>query len=123
MDFIDALRVLGRRWRVLAVGIALTMATGLAAVFFVPTNYEASGQLVLLLGPRSISSRNATNPYLNLEPGLTVTASLIASTLTTKDAQRSVEEAGYTSEYTVGVNPAPDRCLKSAPRTQTRSWQ
>ena len=105
MDFIDALRVLGRRWRVLAVGIALTMASGLAAVFFVPTNYEASGQLVLLLGPRSISSRNATNPYLNLEPGLTVTASLIASTLTTKDAQRSVEDAGYTSEYTVGVSP------------------
>jgi capsular polysaccharide biosynthesis protein len=105
MDFIDALRVLGRRWRVLAVGIALTMAAGLAAVFIVPTNYEASGQLVLLLGPRSISSRNATNPYLNLEPGLTVTASLIASTLTTKDAQRSVEEAGYTSEYTVGVSP------------------
>jgi hypothetical protein len=112
MDFIDALRVLGRRWRVLVVGIALTMTAGLAAVLFVPTNYQASGQLVLLVGPRSNSSRNPTNPYLNLEPGLTVTASLIASTLTTKEAQRSIEQAGYTSDYAVAVNPGTGPLLE-----------
>jgi hypothetical protein len=112
MDFIDSLRVLLRRWQVLLVGAALTLLTAVGAIFLVPTNYQAAAQVVMLLPPRASSSRTPTNPYLNLDPGLTVAASLIASTLTTKEAERSVEEAGYTSDYTIGVSPGTGPLLE-----------
>jgi hypothetical protein len=105
MDFIDSLRVLGRRWRILLVGAALTLLAAGGAIILVPTNYQSAAQVVLLLPPRASSSKIPTNPYLNLDPGLTLTASLIASSLTTKAAERSVEDAGYTSDYTIGVTP------------------
>jgi hypothetical protein len=112
MDFIDAVRVLGRRWRILLVGAALTLLAAVGAIILVPTNYQAAGQVVLLLPPRASSSRTPVNPYLNLDPGLTVTASLIGSALSTKEAERSVEEAGYTSDYTIGVNPGTGPLLE-----------
>jgi hypothetical protein len=112
MDFIDSLRVLRRRWRILLVGAALTLLAAVGAIIFVPTNYQSAAQVVLLLPPRASSSKTPTNPYLNLEPGLTVTASLVASTLSTKDAERSVEEAGYTSDYTIGVSPGTGPLLE-----------
>ncbi len=46
-----------------------------------------------------------TNPYLNLQPGLTTTASLIAGTVMSKDTQRALKERGYTSSYAVGLVP------------------
>ncbi|GAA1822215.1 hypothetical protein ACFFOM_17215 [Microlunatus capsulatus] len=105
MDFIDALRVLLRRWRVMAVGAAVVLAAAAAAVALVPTQYQATGQLVMLLPPQATGAATPTNPYLNLEPGLTVTASLIASTLSTKDSARSLEAAGFTSDYAIGLSP------------------
>lgn len=112
MDFIDALRVLGRRWRIVAVGIVAVISTSAAGIFLVPTNYQAAGQLLLLLPAQATGASSPTNPYLNLVPGLTVTASLIASTLTTKEAQRSVAESGFTSEYSVGINPGTGPLLE-----------
>jgi hypothetical protein len=106
MDFIDSLRLLWRQRRTLLVGAALTLLAAVSAIFWVPTNYQAAGQVVLLLQPRASSSRTPTNPYLNLDSGLTVAASLTASALTTKEAQRSVEEAGYTSDYSIEVSPS-----------------
>ena len=91
---------------------ALTLLAAVGAIILVPTNYEAAGQVVLLLPPRASSSRTPTNPYLNLDPGLTVTASLLASAFSTKAAERSVEEAGYTSEYTIGVTPGAGPLLE-----------
>lgn len=112
MDFIDSLKVLLRQWRVLMIGMVVVGAAAAAALFAVPTNYQATGQLVLLLPPQSTGAATPTNPYLNLEPGLTVTASLIASTLSTKDAQRTLEAAGFESEYSIGLNPGSGPILE-----------
>jgi capsular polysaccharide biosynthesis protein len=105
MDFIDSLRVLARQWRVLVVGIVIVLAASVGAIVAVPTNYQATGQLVMLLPPQATGTSSPTNPYLNLEPGLTVAASLVANTLSNKASARSLEAAGFTSDYAVGLSP------------------
>lgn len=112
MDFVESLRVLLRRWRVLLVGIIAIAAAAAGAIVAIPTNYQAAGQLVLLLPAQSTGAATPTNPYLNLEPGLTITASLIAATLSTKDAARSLETTGFTSEYSIGLNPGAGPILE-----------
>lgn len=112
MDFIDSLKVLLRQWRVLLIGMVVVGAAAAGALVAVPTNYQATGQLVLLLPPQSTGAATPTNPYLNLEPGLTVTASLIASTLSTKDAHRTLDAAGFESDYSIGLNPGAGPILE-----------
>ena len=104
--------VIGRRWRVLLVGAVLTILGGLGCVFWVPTNYQAAGQLILLLPPQASGSSTPTNPYLNLEPGLTVAASLIASTVTTYEFEKAMENSGFTSKYSVALNPGAGPILE-----------
>lgn len=105
MDFVDAVRVLLRRWRVLLVGAIAVCAMAGAAILAVPTNYQATGQLVLLLPPQATGTATPTNPYLNLAPGLTITASLIASTVSSKDVARTLEAGGFESDYSIGLDP------------------
>ena len=112
MDFIDALRVLGRRWRIVVVGMTLMLIAGVAGILTIPTTYQSAGQLILLLPSQSTGPSSPTNPFLNLQPGLTVTASLIASTMTTQDAQRSLRNDGFTSEYSIALNPGTGPVLQ-----------
>jgi capsular polysaccharide biosynthesis protein len=105
MDFLDALGVLRRRWYVVLTGFVVLIGAALVTVFVVPTTYQASGQLVLLLPAQSKVKESPENPYLNLAPGLNVVGSLIASTLTTKESQRNLEAAGFKAEYSVALNP------------------
>jgi hypothetical protein len=121
MDFFDALKVLGRRWLVLLVGIILMSAAGGAALFLVPTNYQATGQLLLLLPPKASGVTTPTNPYLNVSPGMNITASLIASTLTNPETVRSVAEAGFSATYAVALTPGSGPLLAiSAESTDPR---
>jgi hypothetical protein len=105
MDFLDALRVLVRRWYLVLAGLLLMSAASGAAIILVPTGYQASGQYLLMLLPESTGEKNPTNPLLNVQPGLTVTASLIAGNLTTKDAERSMARDGFDSDYAIGLSP------------------
>lgn len=101
----DAVNVLLRRWYVLAIGALVLIAGGVLVVATVPTNYQASGQMLLL--PPTTPSRgiDQTNPYLELPDGLTFTASLLASTLSNPDTERDMVDQGFTSAYTVAVPP------------------
>lgn len=105
MDFLDALRVLGRRWYFVLIGLILMAGASGIAIKVVPTMYEASGNLLLLLPADATGKLTPTNPYLNLEPGLTSTASLIAGTISTKDTRRAMKQAGFGSKYSVALNP------------------
>jgi hypothetical protein len=105
VDFLDALRVLARRWYLVLAGLFLIAAASGAAIHLVPTNYQASGSLLLLLPAEATGKSTPTNPYLNLEPGLTSTASLIAGTVSTKDTRRELAKDGYKSKYSVALNP------------------
>lgn len=105
MYFIDALRVLRRRWLVVLIGLLCTSAAAVGLIRAVPTEYQASGQLLLLLPPTSTGRDTPTNPYLNLPSELTTTASLLAGTLMTVDSHEAVEDSGYLAEYDVAVIP------------------
>lgn len=105
MYFTDVLQALKRRWRVLVVGAVLIAIAAGGAIKFVPTQYEASGQMLLLLPADATGVTTPTNPYINLQSGLVTTASLIASNVSTKDTQRAMKAAGYTSEYAVALSP------------------
>lgn len=105
MYFTEALAVLVRRWYVvLLCGIAVTGGLFLA-VKEVPTQYQASGEVLLLLPPAATGKGTPSNPYLNLQPGLTTMATITASELNSKPVHREVEEAGFTSDYAIGVSP------------------
>jgi hypothetical protein len=105
MDFLDALKVLLRRWYAVLVGLVLIGAACGVAITRVQTGYEATGQYLLLLPADASGTKTPTNPFLNLQSGLVVTGSLIAGTLTTKESQRSLATAGFTSKYAIGLNP------------------
>lgn len=105
MYFVDAVGVLLTRWYILVIGMALVVAGVFAAFVYVPTQYQATANVLLLLPQESTGSRNLTNPYLNLQPGLTTTATLIASDLNTKPFARQLAEEGLTSTFSVGLLP------------------
>ncbi|PRZ42483.1 hypothetical protein CLV47_105105 [Antricoccus suffuscus] len=105
MYFGDVLKALGRRWYVLVAGlVVIAVAAGLA-IKWVPTQYEASGQMLLLLPADATGITTPTNPYINLQAGLITTASVVAGTLSTKDSQREMKAKGFTSEYAVALDP------------------
>jgi hypothetical protein len=97
--------VLRRRWLVVLVGLICLAAGGVAVVRYVPTEYQASGQLILLLPSTMTPDEPPKNPYLNLPDELTTTASLLASGMMTKDSQRALVGEGFESEYDVAVVP------------------
>lgn len=105
MYLVDALTVLARRWYVVLAGV-LIMAGGTAAVFaYVPTTYQSSGQMVLLLPPEASGTGEPVNPYLNLQTGLTTAASLVSGAASTKDVAKEMAEEGFDAEYAVAVVP------------------
>ncbi|CAI9398663.1 hypothetical protein [Nocardioides sp. T2.26MG-1] len=105
MYFAEALAVLARRWYVVVVCAIAIVAGLVVAVKEVPTQYQASGQVLLLLPPTATGKGTPSNPYLNLQPGLTTMATITAAQLNSKPEQRSFVEAGFTSDYAIGVSP------------------
>jgi capsular polysaccharide biosynthesis protein len=105
MYLVDALRVLLRRWKIVVVGVVALIAAAGAVVHYVPTQYQATGQLLLVLPADATGKQTPTNPFLNLQTGLVTVASLAASSVMTKDESRSMVGAGYTSTYAAAVSP------------------
>jgi hypothetical protein len=99
----DVMGVLLRRWYILLVGL-FVMGAATGVVREMPTNYQASGNVLLLLPPASAGG-TPVNPYLNVQQGLVVVSSIIGGVVTTPEAARSVYAAGFTSEYSVTQTP------------------
>lgn len=110
MDFLDVLRVLRRQWIVLLLGVILT-GTGVVYALGTKTQYQASAEYLVLLPPAATGQRNPTNPYINLPQGLGFAASLIASEINTHEVAESLEDRGFTSDYTVALGPADGPAL------------
>lgn len=105
MYLMDALAVLARRWYIVVAGVLLLVGGAAAVITYVPTVYQSSGQMVLLLPPSASGGDAPLNPYLNLQPGLTTTASLVAGAVSTKDVEEEMKEAGLDADYAVAVVP------------------
>jgi len=102
--FMDFVRVLTRRWYVLFAGLVLMGAAAVGVIMVVPTNYQASGNVLILLPPTGTTDK-PVNPYLNTPAGLNMAAIIVGGVVTTPEAQRDVKAAGFTSEFAVGQSP------------------
>lgn len=105
MYFGDALRVLRRRWYILLAGLVIIGGMVGLVIKNVATEYQASGQLLLVLPLNQEGGEVPTNPFLNLPSGLTTAATLVATTVSSTDVRNELRAAGLTSEYSVAVNP------------------
>lgn len=105
MLFWDAIDVLVRRWYMVVTWAILMIAAAFAALVTVPTNYQASGQVLLLPPTKLAVQGQPVNPYLNLPGSLTFTATLVASTIVSPEVARDLVLDGYPSEYSVSVVP------------------
>ena len=101
--FSDLLVVLRRRWRIFLAGFLLAGVASVGIVMYVPTQYQASGDVLFLLPPKTAAG--PINPYLNLQNGLSVAASIVGGVVTTRETQLEVARAGFTSPYAVAQSP------------------
>ena len=103
MYFSDLIGVLRRRWRIFAVGMLLMGAASAGIMIFVPTNYQASANILFLLPPKT--GTVAVNPFLNLQSGLGAAASIVGGVMMTTETQAAVAQSGFTSTYAVSQTP------------------
>ncbi len=103
MYFSDLIGVLRRRWRIFAVGMLLMGGASAGIMVYVPANYQASGNVLFLLPPKT--GTVVINPFLNLQSGLSAAASIVGSVMMTTETQASVAQAGFTSTYAVSQAP------------------
>ena len=105
MYLADTLRVFVRRWLFFGFGLAVSVGAGVATLDRVSSDYQASGQLVVLLPPDAQGTQAPVNPYLNLQSGLSMLASIVATDVMSATTERELASAGFTAEYDVGLLP------------------
>jgi capsular polysaccharide biosynthesis protein len=103
--FSDAIAVVVRRWYVVVVAAVVMIAGAAVVIAVVPTEYQASGQVLLLPPAESAVGADRINPYLNLPNGVTFTATLLASGAMQRSVARDLVEGGFESAYSVSVVP------------------
>lgn len=103
MYFSDLIAVLRRRWRIFLAGFLLAGLASAGVLMYVPAQYQASGNVLFLLPAKTATG--PMNPYLNLQSGLNVAASLVGGVVTTLGTQQEVVASGFTSQYAVAQSP------------------
>lgn len=99
----DTVAMILRRWYIFLGGLLVIAVASVVALVVVPTQYQAFGQMLLLLSPDQ--GEQPSNPYLNLQPGLSTTAVFISGAVTDKSTMESLAAAGLSKEYDVALNP------------------
>lgn len=105
MYLVDGMKVLVRRWYIVLVGVLVLVGGAAAVIAYVPTVYQSSGQMVLLLPAGASGTEKPVNPYINLQTGLTTAASLVSGAASTKDVEKEMKAQGTDAEYSVAVVP------------------
>jgi capsular polysaccharide biosynthesis protein len=105
MDLGEILRVMRRRWYLMAPVMALTIAATALAYLFLPTSYESTATVSLLTAKRAsiLNKEGNTNPYLTFDASLVATADFLSRSLSSKGAQEELKGLGVTEEYTVAL--------------------
>ncbi len=105
MYLADTLRVFVRRWLFFGFGLVVSVGAGVATLDRVSSDFQASGQLVILLPPDAQGTQSLVNPYLNLQSGLSMMASIVATDVMSATTERELASMGLTAEYDVGLLP------------------
>ncbi|MCU7726413.1 hypothetical protein ODJ79_22005 [Actinoplanes sp. KI2] len=105
MDLGEILRVMRKRWYLMAPIMVLTVALTALAYFLLPTKYESTSTVSLLTAERAsiISKSGNTNPYLTFDTSLVATADFLSRSLSSKGAQEDLKKLGVGQEYTVAL--------------------
>lgn len=104
MDFWSSVKVLAKRWYIVAAGLALTLAAALGVNFLISPSYTATGSVVLSVPPNLPERAESLNPYLaygNLE----VAAKVVASAMNQPSVVREQKRKGASGSFVVDLDP------------------
>jgi capsular polysaccharide biosynthesis protein len=104
VNFLDSMRVLRRRWLVVAVGLVATVVACAAAYALLPTTYQAKAQVLLLPSPHDPSQKGLINPYLNINSTMQVTADILRLAVSDQDSAQRLVDQGITGKYAVALS-------------------
>jgi len=121
VDFVSALKVLGKQWVVVTVGVALMVAAAIGIFFMVPPTYEVKASDVLLV-PAQVGSSQAgqANPYLGFGGSLGIVAEITARKMNDKSTVEEMVAKGGTAEYLVDIVPGEAPMLQVTANSKDR---
>lgn len=101
----DTLRVLARRWWLVALGAIATIAAGGCTLVTVSTEYQADAQVLLLPPPQPPVGSNRSNPYLEVNRGFVLLASMVAADMKVPEFKDQFVSEGVLSDFSIIVYP------------------
>lgn len=105
MNLWETLRILKRRWPILAlVGVLTVGATAFALRGVAPT-YESRTKLLLVMPAKAEGSAASVNPYLNFGATLIVTGRVLSEAMTQESVVRALKDAGAGADYAIVPDP------------------
>lgn len=90
----------------LVIGVVLTMGAAGLTYTQIPSRYQATARMILLLPANARGDELVGSPFLYLPNGLNVLARIVALTPTSRDFQALLYQQGLVSQYEVGVDNA-----------------
>lgn len=90
----------------LVIGAVLTLGAAGLTYTQLPSRYQATARMLLLLPANARGDDVVGSPFLYLPNGLTVLARIVAITPTSRDFQAMMFQQGLVSQYEVGVDNA-----------------
>lgn len=93
MDFWNSLKVLARRWYIVAVGLLITLGGAFGVNAVIAPSYTAVGSLVLAVPPNLPERASSANPYLAYG-NLAVAARVVASGMNQPSVVREQADQG-----------------------------
>lgn len=119
MDFWNSLKVLARRWYIVAAGLLVTLVLAVGVNALISPTYTAVGSLVLAVPPNLPERASAANPYLAYG-NLAVAARVVASGMNQPSVVREQRSKGATGDFVVDLDPersSPIITVNSTART------
>lgn len=101
MDLSRLVRVLLRRWRILLIGMVVSVGAAYFVYSETPRTYEARSQIMMLMPPTASNPEIEISPFLYLPDGLSSLARVITLIPTTAEYQESMAAQGFEPAYTV----------------------
>jgi hypothetical protein len=105
LDFLESVKILARQWRVVFVGIVITVACTAFVASRVEPTYNTSGTMLLFF-PKLLEDPETgeTNSYISFG-NLTVMANVLTDVLNQNASRQRLAEQGALSTYALGLDP------------------
>lgn len=105
MNLWESLRILRRRWPIVATLAVLTVGAIAFTLRGVPPTYESRTTLLLVMPAKGDGTSAAINPYLNFGSTLVVTGKVLSEAMTQEGVAQTLKNAGAQAAYAVEPDP------------------